>query len=283
MVLIPSHFLASVPARKLLEGDYRVSLRIDRINCDVEKYKNHYSKRIFNFDIEDEIFLEDDLVRGLHGFRVRIKASDEVFRIGRILENYRRMVPVFFADVDESLFKKVNFLTGLGFQVHLNTENPPSDAGTLEKVLEFYLHNPLLKTPVEPFHSLLKTLSSGSGYTLWETEYENIKTNIFISDDNRVSLSKRWYGRGLIYGSAGDSWEELTASELYNNLKSFKKELFRRKSDCIYCAHMDICGGFLKAVDADWPCEAWISVFDILRREVADAREILQKYAEGNR
>jgi hypothetical protein len=87
----------------------------------------------------------------------------------------------------------------------------------------------------------------------------------------------------MVYGRVDDSWEKITSSGLYNHIKSFKKDLFRKKSECIYCSHMDICGGFLKAVEPDWPCEAWISAFDILRREAENAREILKKHSGENK
>ena len=44
---------------------------------------------------------------------------------------------------------------------------------------------------------------------------------------------------------------------------------------------MDICGGFLKAIDKDWPCDPWIETFDMLKNEVKNARAILKNHSGG--
>jgi len=280
---IPNHFKINAPAGILLDGENVVSIRINSENSDIESHKTHYKGRLFNIEIEDDIFIETDIIKKLHGIRVKIRSSDKVFGIGKNLEIYRKTIPVFTAIPDSRLLKIINYLTALGFQVHIDMTTPPSDFKILEKTLEFYLYNPLLKTPIEPFHSLLKTLNRGGGYNLWDTEYERNGANIYIDDKSRVSLSSRWLNKGYSYGKLEDSWDTLSGSELYNKLSNFKEELFRKKSDCIFCDHLDICGGFLKAVDNTWPCESWIEIFNVLRNEAARAKNLLRENEKGRK
>ena len=275
---MPESLRASIPPGILSDGENNVSVRINAGNADVPAIKKDYAGRLFNFEIEDDIYTDTEIIDQLQGTRIRVNASGRIFDIGKNVEAYKKTSPVFLVETDKDLLKKLNFLTGFGFQVHINMSEPPANKEILEKALEFYLHNPLLKTPIEPFHTILRTASTEAGYSLWDTEYEKIDANLYIGNDGRVSLSARWYKNDQVYGNLEDSWGNLQSSDLYKRLSSFRKILFREKSACIFCDHMDLCGGFLRAVDKDWPCDAWIKTFDILRQEVKSARDLLGEH-----
>jgi radical SAM protein with 4Fe4S-binding SPASM domain len=280
---IPSNIKANIPPAIIPADSNPVSVRISQNAQDIDTYRKTYAGRIFDFEIEDDIYHEPEIIKRLSGTRIRIKSTDTVFEIDRNLDSFRQILPIFTVTADDNLVRKINYLAGFGFQTHINMVIPAADGNQLEKALEFYLHNPLLKTPIEPFHSLLKTLAAGAGYSLWDTEYERAGSNIYIGDNGGVSLSERWLARDLTYGNLENSWEELSASDLFKKLKTFKAKLFQEKSDCIFCPHMDICGGFLRAVDTHWPCQAWIQVFDIMRREVKKARNLLKDHFKESR
>ncbi len=275
---IPAKLKANIPSGVLLDAPNNVAVRINSERRDIDVIKENYSGRLFNVEIEDDIFLDSDVIKALRGVRLRIESSSRVFEIGRNIDLYREAIPVFGADADEDLIKKINYLTGLGFQVHINTNIPPVSEDILIQALEFYLHNPLLRTPIDPFHTILKTMSSGGGYNLWDTEYEKIDADVYITDNNDVTLSERWARRGLVYGKLDSSWTELSSSKIYQSLVSYKKDLFKEKGDCVFCSHMDICGGFLKAADREWPCGSWIKAFDFMRREISRAKDLLKEH-----
>lgn len=278
---IPDNIKASVPANLLLEGNNAVTVRINAADHDIEQCKAYYAGRLFNFEFEDDLFLEPGIMQQLTGMRIKIGASDKIFEIGKNLKLYKNAISVFAALAYPDLVKKINYLTAFGFQVHIDTTTLPAADSVLENALEFYLHNPLLKTPIEPFHSLLKNLGRGSGYNLWDTEYEKVSSHIYIDGSNNISLSRRWLDQGQAYGKVNDGWEKLSASPLFSKLKHFNEELFRQKSPCIFCKHMDICRGFLKAANKEWPCEPWIHAFDILRNEVSRAQDLIRNMDEG--
>jgi hypothetical protein len=273
---IPRHLKINMPGSLLIEGENAVAVRINESANDIQEYREYYASRLFNFEFEDDLYLQPDIMQQVKGKRIKINPSARVFEIGKDVKLYKNAITVFFANADEDLIKVINYLTAFGFQVHIDTTAALKDSSILEKAVEFYLHNPLLKTPIEPFHTLVKTLGSGGGFTLWDTEYEKLSGDVYLSDLGEVSLSKRWLESGQSYGNLDDSWEKLSNSSLFIALKEFRQELFRRKSPCIFCSHLDICAGYLKAVDGNWHCEPWINAFDILKNEVKRAKALMQ-------
>lgn len=280
MMNLPQNIRASILPGQLLDDKCAVSVRLDENNLDVEAASADYQGRLFNFEIDDESYLAPDLIERLERRRIKLTAGDRIFEIGKHIDSFRKTSPVFMAVADNNLLKKINFLSAFGFQIHIDMNIPPASVEILAGALDFYLHNPLLRTPIEPFHSLLKTVAqTGPKFTLWDTEYEKTAANIYINDTGAVSLSARWSGKGLNFGSLENSWAEIELSDLYIRLSSITAELFREKSPCIFCRHMDICGGFLKAIDKDWPCDVWIETFDLLKNEVKNARAILKDHS----
>jgi radical SAM protein with 4Fe4S-binding SPASM domain len=187
------------------------------------------------------------------------------------------MEAVFVVRPDAKLIRNVNFLTSLNFRVHVETSALGELENSLLDAADFYVHNPILTTPVEPFHTLLHTICIGRGHNMWAIEAENVKTNFYVSHDGEVSLSKRWNADGLNYATLDDPWERIVNSELFQKLSDFRNELFRNKSPCVFCAYLDLCGGFLRAIDASWPCELWQQVFCVLRDEAKKGKELLQR------
>jgi len=277
MLNLPKNIKASILPGQLLDDNCGVSIRLNQNNLDVETAAADYQSRLFNFEFEDDSYLEPGLIDKLERRRIKLTAGDRIFEIGRRIGSLRNTSPVFTAVADEGLLKKINFICGFGFQVHIDMDVPPASVEILTAALDFYLHNPLLRTPIEPFHSLLKTVArTGPKFTLWDTEYEKTTANIYVSDGGAVSLSARWHNNGLNYGSLENSWADIDTSPLYKRLSSIAAALFREKSACIFCRHMDICCGFLKAVDKAWPCDPWVETFDKMRAAVKSAQTILK-------
>jgi len=284
MFSFPKYARVNIPSLKFLEGECFVSVRIDPED-DVRQLKAIYGRRLLNFEVDGASLRDLNFVRNLAGTRVRVLMVDrDLFESGEIVDALRQIHPVFILETGAKLRRNVNFLTSLNFQVHIYTNSANDVDDSLEFTADFYLHNPLLTIPIEPFHTLLCTLNHGQGYNLWDIESENVLSNFYVTESGAVSLSKRWNSNGLNYCSINSSWGQLIRSDLFRKLSSFKSELFRQMDCCIFCANFDLCGGFLRAVDSDRPCELWQRVFLTLRSEVKRAKNILQEClaAQGN-
>lgn len=280
-VRFPGNVLVDTPAGRDPSGDCPVSVRVGP-GDDVAELRKRYGARLYNFELGADTPLSPGLLRALKGSRVRIRwSAGTPLESDEVLQGLAGMMPVFEISPDERLLRHVNFFTSLNYVVHVDASAPIQNEEALLKTVDFYLHNPLLAVPVEPFHDLLRTASRGRGSDLWEIERENVCSNMFLVDSGEVTLSRRWYEKGLCYGSQDDSWEDIVGSELYATLSNFKVELFRRKNECVFCRHLDLCGGFFRAVDPRWPCGAWQRIFGILREEERRAKELQKQMDES--
>ena len=273
----PKGTKVNIPAGKRIGGECFVSVRINPED-DARTLARLYGTRLLNFEINSETLFNAEFMHTLAGTRVRVLTTDmDLSEYSKILDGLDRLDPVFVAEPDADLLRRINFLTSLNFRIHIDATKPALPADCLERALDFYLHNPLLTIPIEPFHTLLYTINQGRGYSLWDIEAENVKSNFYVSRDWKISLSKRWNSKGLNYGGLDDSWDKLENSDLFKRLSSFRLELFQSKSPCIFCAHLNLCGGFLRAIDKSWPCEPWQQVFSILRKESQRSKRLQQK------
>jgi len=267
----------NIPAGIDFQMDCSVSVRVD-VGDDILKLREFYGSRLFSFDVDHRSLLNEEFVLKLMGTRVRIHTGDSMLsELGEIIDGLVSMKPVCVVRPDANLVRTLNFLTSLSIRVHIDSSASVGEQDSLAGALDFYLHNPLLTVPIQPFHTLLCTITCGHGFSFWEIESEKVGTNFYVSDQGEISLSQRWSAEGLNYGTLDDSWDRVTSSDLFKRLSSFKRELFRIRSPCIYCAYLDLCGGFFRAIDAEWPCESWQDIFYILRRDFRRAKELLRE------
>jgi len=280
MPVFPKKALVNTPCEIMLEGECSVSVRVNTPDS-VHRIRDYYGRRLFNLEIEGELIKDIHLLRSIESNRVRIiPGSINLLELdGRLIETLQivKAQPVFEINPDRNLFRNINFLTGINFLAHIDMSKPVQDENSLLQVVDFYLHNPMLATPIEPIHSLLVTMNRERGRILWNTELESVKTNFYVSDQGEVSLSRRWLENGMKYGILDDSYQDFMSSDLFNKLATLKEEMFRSKSPCIFCAHLNICRGFLRVIDPDWPCDIWKKVFGILHDAVREGKDLLNK------
>jgi len=276
MIQFPRNAIVNIPAGALPDGQNFVSVRLDAGSRDIPNSKKIYGERLLNFEITNGSYNDPFLLESLEGMRVRIHIGNDLSGIGAHVNNLGEMQPVFVISPDRDAVRKINFLTAFNFPVRIDTSVPPETENSLEKALDFYLHNPLLTVPVEPFHTLLQTLGKSRGFNLWDIEMERVNVNFFINNSGKITLSSRWNDKGLYYGGIDESWDEIANSETFRILSSFKEMLFQKKSLCIFCSHFHPCEGFFRAVDSEWPCDAWKKVFSILVKEGRKAINLLK-------
>ena len=277
----PKSLRVNIPANVSWKGENTLLVRLENAAQDIIGIRKAFHNKIMGIQINGDLSHNPEVLKKLRGARVRVMIVEDLAKIGRNIEYYREMLPIFTVNPDLELFKKINYLTAFGFQVHINMTEPPHNIELLKESLYFYLHHPLLRTPIEPFHTLLRAACSQIAATLWETEYENNKQDIYVCDNGRVTLSQRWETADQVYGNIDTGWSELISSPFYKKIESFKQDLFLQKSDCIFCAAFDLCGGYLRALRDDWPCAGWIEIFKILKDEARNARTLINQQDKG--
>jgi hypothetical protein len=243
--------------------------------------RDFYGKRLFNLEIEGELIEDIDVIHAIEGNRVRFILGDvNILEVeGRLIETLQKVnaQAVFEISPDKNLLRNIKFLTGLGILVHIDVSKPVQDEKTLLQAVDFYLHNPMLGTPIEPIHNLFVTMTRRRGRGLWSTELESVKTNFYVSDKGEVSLSRRWIENGMKYGTLNDSVKDFMISGLYIKLATLKEEMFRSTSPCVFCKHFNVCKGFFRAIDPEWSCDIWKEAFSILQGAVREGEDILRK------
>jgi uncharacterized protein len=160
----------------------------------------------------------------------------------------------FISDVSSSGFY-VDALTfaSLGRPVTLQFSDPQeTDFHNLSEVLDYYLHSSTLSVPIQPLHSLLVALINDREVDLWKATHEDCRYDLYVTEDGRVTLSKRFALRGAFYGSIHDSPEVWQRSSLHRRMSEFKRTIQEHVSECSYCQHFPICGGYFQDAFAEY-------------------------------
>lgn len=279
MIKFPEQTIVSVSSATLVAGQGAVSVRMDGTGVDINDLLTVYGRRLHDFELSSPLWKDTALLGVLEGSRIRLRVSDQdLDDLGAMADALRKTNPVFYVRADGNIVKMLNFITSFNFRVHIEASESAEAPDALDKALDFYLRNPLLQVPVEPFHTLLQHQAKDAGFTLWDTELENVSRNFYVNDKAQVTVSARWDAQDRHFCTLKDDWEAITSSALFKELESFKQGLFRKKAQCIFCAHLNLCGGYLRAVVPDWPCENWIAVFSKLAEEAQKAKELLNHY-----
>lgn len=274
----PPSALVNIPDHIFLPGHCGVSVRINN-NSNIKKIKDYYKNRLHHFESDHNLCGNTKALQALQKAKIRIRMfDDDLSLIGDNIDLLRKTKPVFILKLNKNTIKHINFITTLNFPVHIDACSEPPETDILTKVLEYYLHSPLLTVNIEPFHTLLQTEGKGAGFNLWDTEFENWKTDLYVSQDKKISLSRRWADHHLTYGTLKDTWDNITNSKLYIVHAEYKQSLFKQKSPCVFCPYLTPCGAHLKAIDPNWPCDGWKAAFKSLKNEVKKAKELLKNY-----
>jgi len=277
MIAFPANTLVTLPARINVQGDSQVAISVAHED-DFIRAKEKYASRINHLIIEAKSVKDENLMRAISRNRVKVVLNDlNVLESNFEIESLRMVKPIFVVPTNGNMLRSINFLSGLNFPVHIEASELVHEKDALLQAADFYLHNPLLTVPIEPFHSILGSLIWGRTGILWDTEYERPGRNFFISDKSEISLSRRWNSSGLNFGRLEDPWDAIIESELYKKLLRLKEYIFEERPACVLCAHLRLCAGFFKAIDPNWPCDAWKMVYDMFLATAQKAKSLLKK------
>ena len=135
------------------------------------------------------------------------------------------------------LMKAVRMAASLSLPVRILPGQP--EAATLEELgqaAEFYLHDPMVESPVEPFHSMLASFRDNPSGTLWS----------FLEQDP-ATFSRR--------GSDGEALHP--AGFVGAHLGA----LLKGDAECANCRWQSLCSGYFKFPDAAYGCDGVKALF----------------------
>ncbi len=133
-------------------------------------------------------------------------------------------------------------------------------AGVGLELLEYYLFEPDLAVPIEPFHSLLRA-ELGEDRSLWNIWFGHPADHFFIDEQGNVSLCAAWCKRPeRRYGRAKDGPGGWRASLAHKELVATLKRDGLAKA-CRDCPARRRCHGVVQSVTGKDSCGDWPEIF----------------------
>ncbi len=135
------------------------------------------------------------------------------------------------------LLKAVRVAASLQLPVRILPEQPSSEAiAELAAAADFYLHDPMVESPIEYFQSALAVLlGTGEGH-LWS----------FLEKDPALYVRP-------------DADETLHHSEDF--VEAHLRDLIERQAECATCRWQNLCAGYFKQPDPAYDCSGIKSIF----------------------
>ena len=163
------------------------------------------------------------------------------------------------------LAKAVRLAAALRLPVRVLPAQPAAEVlEELRDALEFYLHGPMVETPVEFFHSLLATTSGGDSGSLWMILEEDPEAYQLFDANGQPRLPR-----------ASDSGPVTMASAGF--VETHLNSLIAEGAECATCPWQQQCRGYFKWPNALYSCEGIKQLFSSIqmagneiRKELAD-------------
>jgi len=163
------------------------------------------------------------------------------------------------------LAKVVRLAAALRLPVRVLPGQPAAEVlEELHEALEFYLHEPMVETPVEFFHSLLGTMSGGDATSLWTILEEDPEAFQLFDACGQARLPR-----------AADSGPVAMAGGGF--VETHLNSLIAQGAECATCPWQQLCRGYFKWPDSLYSCEGIKRLFssiqsagDEIRKELAD-------------
>ena len=163
------------------------------------------------------------------------------------------------------LAKVVRLAAALRLPVRVLPGQPAAEVlEELHEALEFYLHEPMVETPVEFFHSLLGTMSGGDATSLWTILEEDPEAFQLFDAGGQARLPR-----------AADSGPVAMAGGGF--VETHLNRLIAQGAECATCPWQQLCRGYFKWPDSLYSCEGIKRLFssiqsagDEIRKELAN-------------
>lgn len=134
----------------------------------------------------------------------------------------------------------------------------------LKDTFVFFVREPDVKQPVDPFSQLLKSFLTKRVESLWRIQEEHPRSYRYIKDTGEVSLSKRLS-------------HAVQDSNVSRFLAEHKLNLFLRKDECCTCRFFIHCEGYFKLPVQGYRCSGVKEVLSLVWDCAAELRTDLSQ------
>ncbi len=196
--------------------------------------------------------------------KVFCQSREDIIRYSRELKTARWFVcPLFPVEGVED----ISFIASMDIAVDLLYRVDEMDEEILLNIVDYYLHQPGLEVPVEPFHTLFMAMLRKKAVHLWNL--------------HMVFPGRFFYGN--VDGIAGEPGELEAGEYLFNidfqigefirtgresSVKRYLDGLSGEQPGCIGCEHFHHCFGWGKYKKNS--CETWRAILDTLQKGVRE-------------
>jgi hypothetical protein len=172
-----------------------------------------------------------------------------LYRYSKLLDRHPLRVCI---PVVNGFSKAVKVATSLKLFVKLEIGQPdPSLIDEIQRVLNFYIHNPSVALPIEYFHSTFLAMYHSEQSSLWDVQEENPSTIRYVSEDGRENIARR-VGSGRVEG------------DLDTFVADLQSEMLSEKAECNDCRYFMYCGSYFKWPRKTYRCTGVRSLFSTL-------------------
>jgi hypothetical protein len=168
------------------------------------------------------------------------------------------------------LAKAVRLAAALRLPVRVLPAQPGAEAlEELRNALEFYLHEPMVETPVEFFHSLLATMSGGDANSLWMILEEDPEAFQLFDANGQARLPR-----------TGDSDKVMMAGAGF--VETHLNRLIAEGTECATCPWQQQCRGYFKWPNPLYSCEGIKRLFSSIQMAGNEIRKELDDLAAAD-
>jgi hypothetical protein len=169
--------------------------------------------------------------------------------------------------VAPGFLKALRLAASLGLPVRLLPGQPaPETLEQLAEAVTFYLHDPLVETPVEPFHSLLAAMRGADAGSLWRILEEDPAVFVHYGRDERPRLPR----------SAESALEE---GPLARFVERHLAGLVAEGAECAACPWQRLCAGYFKWPDRTYSCAGVKQLFATIADAAEEIGRVLAEHA----
>jgi hypothetical protein len=149
--------------------------------------------------------------------------------------------------------KGVKLASSLRLPIRLLPGQPTSEVlAELAEALAFYLHGPMVETPVEFFHSLLATECGAETGSLW----------MILEEDPAAFMRYDTEGRPKLPRSGG-FWSAEISPETF--VEDRLQRLMEQGAECATCRWRHVCKGYFKWPDPAYSCGGVKQLFSLIK------------------